>query len=181
MSSSTMPSSEGRPLGDREGSEDLATVVSQLLERVRLLEDRAEISALISSYGPLVDAADGQGVAGLWTPDGRYEVAGFEPWVGRESIARVVDEPQHQAYLESGCAHVMGPPIVTVTGDEAVALNYTTVFVRHDDTTGWKADRVSTHRWQLVRTDDGWRVQSRYGQIMDGSADARSFLEHILE
>lgn len=114
-------------------------------------------------------------------PDGRYEVAGFEPWVGRDTIARIVDEPQHRAYLEAGCAHVMGPPIVTVSGDEAVALNYTTVFVRQDDTAGWKANRVSTHRWQLVRTDEGWRVQSRYGQTMDGSADARAFLEHVLE
>ncbi len=181
MSSPTVPSSGEDASGDSEATEGLSAVVAQLLDRVRVLEDRAEIAALIASYGPLVDAADGQGVAGLWTEDGRYEVAGFEPWVGRESIAELVDLPQHQAYLEAGCAHFMGPPIVTVSGNEAVAVNYTTVFVRQDDTTGWKADRVSTHRWQLVRTAEGWRVQSRDGQAMDGSASARSFLDHILQ
>lgn len=57
---------EERSSADVKGAKDLSTVVSQLLDRVRLLEDRAEIASLIAAYGPLVDAADGQGVAGLW-------------------------------------------------------------------------------------------------------------------
>lgn len=157
----------------------LAATVSRLQDQVRALEDNAQIMALIASYGPLVDSGDGAGAADLWTPEGTYEVAGFAPWVGRTSIATIVEGPGHLEYLARGSAHAMGLPRISLSGDRAVAVNYTQVFVRDPANGGWGADRASVHRWNLVRTDEGWRVESRVGHALDGSEQARDFLSSV--
>lgn len=161
------------------GAERLEVMVADLLDRVLALEDRAEIMTLIASYGPLVDSGDGHGAAGLWTPDGRYEVAGFSPWVGRPAIATIVDGPGHLRYLARGSAHAMGLPKITLSGDQATAVNYTQVFVRDSDKGEWVADRVSVHLWELVRLNEGWRVENRRAHALDGSPPSVAFLKSV--
>ena len=56
---------------------------------VRTLADEREITRLVTAYGPLVDSGDADAVAGLWTPDGVYDVDGLY-MQGRDDIVAMV-------------------------------------------------------------------------------------------
>lgn len=149
---------------------DLATLAA----RLQALEDREAIRALIAGYGPLADAGDSAGIAALWTADGTYGVGGMGLVQGREAIAGLIDGPTHRALMADGCAHLLGPVAIELDGDRATARGHSVVF-RHADGR-FEAVRVSANRWDLVRTDNGWRVSHRENALLDGSAQARALL-----
>lgn len=142
--------------------------------RLQALEDRAAIADLIAAYGPLADNGDATGVAASWSEDGCYDVGGFGVAEGRAAIAALIESETHQALLAQGCAHMLSPHHITLSGDSAEAVGYSVVFRRSGD--GYEAWRVSANRWQLVRTAAGWRVSRRINRPLDGSADARALL-----
>ena len=133
------------------------------------MTDVEDITQLIAAYGPAVDTGDGDAAAALFTEDGWYEVAGSR-LEGRAAIAAMVGGAAHQSLLARGVAHVMGLPSITVTGDTAVAVNHTTVFL---EGAVW---RVAANRWELVRTAEGWRVAGRTNRLLDGTPEARDLL-----
>lgn len=153
--------------------------MDDLERRLLALEDREAIRDLIASYGPLADTGDAQALAALWTDDGVYEVVGFAQARGHAAIAALIEGPVHQALLNDGCAHVLGPVAVTLQGDTAVARGHSIVFRKGAD--GFEAHRVSANRWTLVRTADadgmGWRVAHRANALLDGAATARILLD----
>ena len=149
----------------------------ELAERLRMLEakvgelsDRLEIMQLIAAYGPAVDSMDRDGVAALWAADGSYDFGGA-PLAGRDAVAGLVEIDTHKAYVAAGSAHALTSPRIAVDGDRAVAVNCSQVFVK--DGAGWRADRTSANRWDLVRTAEGWRVARRVNRLLDGSQPAR--------
>lgn len=147
-------------------------------DRLRRVEDELEILRLVSAYGPAVDAGDGRRAASLWTEDGVYDTdAGV--WRGREAIAAMVAGEAHQQLLAEGVAHVLGVPHIRLEGDRAVATCYSRVFRRTAD--GFTPWRVAANRWELVRTEDGWRATCRTTRTLDGSAAGRDLLEKALE
>jgi hypothetical protein len=147
--------------------------IAALEGRLRLLEDRLEILQLIASYGPAVDSRSARATAALWADDGSYDFGG-PPLVGAEAVGDLVNLGTHTAYVARGCAHVLGMPMVTITGDSAIATGYSRVYLREGD--GWKVERTSANRWNLVRTVAGWKVQSRVNRLLDGRAEARALL-----
>ncbi len=147
--------------------------IAVLERRIGELEDRMAIFDLIASYGPAVDSMDRLTVARLWDENGSYDFGG-EPLVGRDDVAALVDLDTHKAYVAAGSAHVLSSPRITLQGDRAVAVNYSQVFVKDDD--GWRADRTCANRWELRRTGDAWRVESRTNRLLDGSPPARALL-----
>ena len=68
------------------------------------MEDERAIERVIASSGPLVDAGEADATAGLWAVDGGYDV-----------------EDAHQGMIARGCSHYLGPAVVTVDGEDAVA------------------------------------------------------------
>lgn len=60
-----------------------------LEERVTRLEDVRSIGEAVAHYARCVDAADGEGVASVFTEDGRLCAPGNAPICGRERLARV--------------------------------------------------------------------------------------------
>ncbi len=83
--------------------------LAALEHRLRRVEDELAISHLMASYGPLVDAGDGEAVAALWTEDarsGRGELADdcyrFTIRSGDRSCRRV---PFGSARRSPTCAH----------------------------------------------------------------------------
>ena len=64
--------------------------LARLEERVGRLEDELAITRLVASYGPLVDAGEAEGVAGLWAQDGAYDVEGWQ-MTSREDIRAMVE------------------------------------------------------------------------------------------
>lgn len=152
------------------------------LERdVQLQRDHLEIRQVIASYGPMVDTADrlerSRKLAELWIEDGVYDIGGLGAYEGREAIAGAFQE-RHFGQVPEGICHVMGLPHVTVTGDEAVALNYSCVF-RHEGEERFYPWRVSANRWDMVRQTGKWLIKRRTNRLMTGDPDALAMLRHI--
>lgn len=141
--------------------------------RLRALEDERDITMLVASYGPLVDAGEAERVAALWTEEGIYDVD--ELFMGsRSEIDAMVRSEAHQGLIDRGCSHFLGPAHVSVDGDRAVAVCESVLLVRHEGRT--LVARIGANRWELVRTTDGWRTTRRTTRALDGRADARALL-----
>jgi hypothetical protein len=152
------------------------------LERQSLLQrDHIDIRQIIASYGPLVDTSDrierSRNLAMLWVEDGVYDIGGVGAFHGHEAIAAVFAD-QHFGQVHEGVCHVMGLPVVTIAGDEALALHYSCVF-RHDGEGRFYPWRVSANRWDFVRRDGRWLVQRRINRPMIGDPAALAMLESI--
>jgi hypothetical protein len=143
-------------------------------DRIRRLEDAETIRNLIASYGPLADIGDARGVAALWAENGSYSVGDFGEAKGWENIAALILSDTHQHLLAAGCGHILTVPHITLAGDSAVAINHSVVFRNSGDC--HQAWRVSANRWELVRTDNGWRVQHRRNRPLNGDGAARNLL-----
>jgi len=147
--------------------------IAALEERLRLLEDRIEITQQIASYGPLVDGGHAERVAALWTEDGVYDVEG---WFmnGRSEVEAMVRSEAHQGLIGNGVSHFLGPAHVTVDGDRAVAICESVLLVRHKDRIF--PARIGANRIELVRTPEGWRTTRRTTRGLDGSAETHALL-----
>ena len=148
--------------------------MAEAADRLQSLEDRAAITDLIASYGPLADSGDAAGVAALWADDGEYAVGGYGTAKGRTDIAALIESATHQQLMAGGCAHVLSPHTVTLDGDKAEARGYSVVFRKVGGV--FEAWRVSANRWQFVRTNLGWRVKLRENAPLDGGDAARALL-----
>ena len=84
----------------------------------------------------------------------------------------------HQNLIGAGVAHFAGPLLIDLDGDQATALNYSLVMRREGER--FYLWRVSAVRWDLARTDEGWRVTSAHqstprrdsAPVVNFSADA---------
>lgn len=148
--------------------------IAELEARLRRVEDQLEISNIVASYGPFVDSGDGPGAAALWTIDGVYDVdTGL--YDGHDGIRAMVESREHQALIERGCAHLTTPPRVDVDEDTAVAVTHSQLVLRND-AGRYDVLRATAHRWELVRTAGGWRVERRTSRLLDGGNAARELL-----
>lgn len=148
--------------------------LAQLEERLRRAEDRLEILDLVAAYGPLVDSGDAAGAAALWTEDGVYDVD-TGTYEGHDGIAAMVLSRQHQRLIAHGCAHLTSPPRVDLHGDSAVAITHSQLVLRAEGG-GFDILRATAHRWDLVRTSAGWRIDRRTSRLLEGSEAARDLL-----
>jgi ketosteroid isomerase-like protein len=162
-------------LDDTELHERLAGVERQL----RLLEDREAIRRLICSWGPACDVGDSEAAAALWTDDGVL-VSDMSRLEGPLGVRAMVESDGQQALIARGCAHIQGLPVITVTADEAVATNYSTVFL-HTDDGGYETWRVSGNHWEFRRTREGWRVTRRTAYVINGGPEAKDLLARALD
>jgi hypothetical protein len=148
--------------------------IDALERRLRLVEDQLAITQLVLAYGPRVDSGSADEVAALWAEDGSYEFQpDAPPLTGRAELAGMVRSAPHQAHLHRGCAHVLTAPHVQIDGDTATATCYSLMHHFVPDTGIFQVSRVSSNRWDLARTVDGWRVVTRTNRLLDGSAEAR--------
>lgn len=158
---------------------------ADLAARVRRLEDRAEILQLIASFGPGIDSGSAEQFAALWdeagtyvysSPRGNLEDDPTRDLAGRSAIESMVGGSQQQYLITRGSGHFTGIPHIRVDGDDAVAINYS-MLVLHDAEAGRNyVDRMSSNRWELIRTPDGWRVRSCANSLLDGRSQSRDLL-----
>ena len=148
--------------------------LDRLERRLNALEDERDIARLIASYGPLVDSGDAERVAALWAVDGVYDV---EDWLmtGRAEVAAMVRSDAHQGLMARGCCHFFGPPVITVDGDDAMAVCQSTVLVRRESR-GYQVARAGVHLIRLRRGDDGWEIVTRTARQLDGGSAAHELL-----
>lgn len=148
--------------------------MADLEQRLRALEDREAIRELIASYGPLADCGAAQNVAALWSKTGSYGVAGFADATGRDEIAALINAPYHQQLMADGCAHVMGPVTIDLTGDTATARGHSVVL--RWTGAAFEVLRVAANRWTLARGDTGWQVTRRDNALLQGAEAARELM-----
>ena len=152
------------------GQERLAT----LERRLRRLEDQHEVAQVVAAYGPLVDAAEAERVAALWTEDGGYDVEDLVMH-SRADVEAMVRSEAHQGLVGRGCSHFLGPAHVTVDGDRAVATCESVLLVRGREDRVHPV-RIGANRFDLVRTDEGWRIRHRTTRGLDGGGGAQELL-----
>jgi uncharacterized protein (TIGR02246 family) len=152
---------------------DLAAAVAALAERVARLEDELAIHQVIVRYGLAVDVGDATQAAGVFTPDGVYDVD-VGRMAGRDAVAAMIGGTRHQAMV-GHCAHQMGPFVVDrLDASRAVATGYSRVYLHGD--AGTHVYRVSFNRWELEKRDGAWLVAHRTTRVL-GHAEARLVLE----
>jgi hypothetical protein len=149
--------------------------LAKLEQRLSRVEDELAIIRLMASYGPLVDAGDGDAVAGLWTEDGEYDVDG-RVMHGHADIAAMVRSRAHQGMIGAGAAHFLGPVCVDVDGDRAIAVCESIVVRHNDDGSGYRVWRAGANHVTLRRTTAGWRIVARITRPLDGSQRSRDLL-----
>lgn len=159
----------------------LETRLTETHDRLARAEDELAILRLIASYSPRVDSGDAEGVAGLWNPDGVYDVdTGLLD--GRDELEEMVRGEAHQGLIAHGCGHVPSLPVVLVDGDRAVATGYTQLVVRSSRPGRYTVIRLTANRWQLVRRgpvdapDRGWRVELRTARAVTDDGEGRRLL-----
>jgi uncharacterized protein (TIGR02246 family) len=159
---------------------DLEATVAALTRRVQALEDELAIHRLIVRYGLAVDTGDAERTAAVFTPDGVYD-ADVRLMNGRAAVADMVHGERHQRMV-GRCAHQIGPAVVQVDGDRAVALGYSRVYLRAappSDEIG--IYRVSLNRWELERRGGTWLIARRLTRLL-GHDEARAiFVDGLSE
>ncbi|MGV0699393.1 nuclear transport factor 2 family protein [Mycolicibacter sinensis] len=148
--------------------------LADLERRLQRIEDERAIERMIACYGPLVDAGDAGATAALWSDDGVYDV---EDWLmqGRNDIAAMVRSSGHQNLINRGCVHFLGPAVVTVHGDDAVAVCASTLLVKRE--TGYQVARGGANYFHLRRKSEAsWQIVKRITRRLDGSAESRALL-----
>lgn len=153
--------------------EDSMTDIDKLAARLRRLEDERDIARLIASYGPAVDAGDPDAAARLWASDGVYDVDGWR-MESRADVHAMISSEAHQKLVAQGCCHFLGPCVVTVDGEEAVAVCESLVLVRDDDS--YRVWRATAHHFVLRRIDDQWQIATRTSRVLNGNAGAHALL-----
>ena len=154
---------------------EMSRALQDLTARVEALEDRAAIVALMTTYGPAIDAGDADAVAEVWTEDGEYDVD-TGVMRGHEEIRAMVRGPMHQGFVRGGCAHILEPGDVVITGDTAVATCKSLLVTADGPGGPFTVLRATANRWELVRVDGRWRCRRRIGRLLDGRPEARAVL-----
>lgn len=153
--------------------------LTELQARVRQLEDESAITRLIMSYGPAADAGLTRFAGRLWTDDGEYDWdAKGTPHQGSDGVDAMLQSRGHQNLIAAGVGHFAGPLLIELAGDTATALNYSLIMRREGDR--FYLWRVSAVRWDLVRSNSGWRVQRRTNRLLDETGVGRELFGNSL-
>ena len=159
--------------------DELAAEVRALRERLDRVEAELAIARAMARYGPAVDSGSADVAAALWAEDGSYD-AGIAVMQSAEAICRMVQTDPHQSYIGGGCAHLVGPPHITIDGDRATAITHSQLLLWNAETQSYRAWRVTANVWEWRREPDGWKVTSRVNRPLDGTDAARDLFRDAL-
>ncbi len=162
-----------------------------LEDRLRAVEDKLAIFHLIASHPPAADTGTDRYYRDAFAADGEVDLGGGKGASGNEAIAAIVKTPEHQAAIAGGLCHFTGLPRVEIDGDTAVATSYLQIITPdrqaaprelsgHGTSTGFRIHRVGANRWELMRSNNGWKVTRRTLRPLDGSDDARALLRRAI-
>jgi 3-phenylpropionate/cinnamic acid dioxygenase small subunit len=131
--------------------------MASIEDRLRALEDRAEIQAMLSRYGRCLDTSDWDGFRALFADDIHAEHGVVTPPL--DGLDTFIAAAQALSCLMEDCQHYVTNPEVEIDGDDAKATAF--VFAMHDVILDGKRQLVPAggryEDW-LRRTDDGWKI-----------------------
>ena len=94
--------------------------------------------------------------------------------VDRAGVHEMVSSSSHQDLVASGCCHFLGPSVVTVAGDTAIAVCESLVLLR--DEAGYRVWRATANHFELGRIDGVRLIISRTSRVLDGQPYAHALL-----
>lgn len=170
---------------------DSKTSSRSLDQRLREIEDRLEILNLIASHPPSADTGADYFTRAVYVEDGSIDLGGGKGAAGNEAVAAIMRTPEHQAAIAGGLAHFAGLPRIDIDGDTAVVTSYLQILTPdhkaepvavpgHGSSKGFRVHRVGANRWELMRTETGWKIKRRTLRPLDGSEPARQILQKAL-
>ena len=168
-----------------------ANAAKSVEDRLRAVEDRLDILNLIASHPPSSDTAAQAYIQSIFVEDAVLDLGGAKRAEGNKPISEIVTRPEHGQAIAAGLAHFAGLPHIVLDGDRAVVTSYLQILAPHpsaDDievpghgaSKGFRVHRVGANRWELVRTEQGWKVKRRTYRTLDGSEPARELLRQAL-
>ena len=139
----------------------LAADTPTLAQRVRVLEDREQIRALLKDYGRQLDRRDFDGFAKLFAIDSEY-VSGGVSTRGPAAIGASLREimTRNSLGFREPNFHVFFNEFIDVTGDQATSTSQSVYVVPGDSN---KPDLVlmASYEDQLVREGGVWKFRKR--------------------
>ena len=94
-----------------------------------------------------------------------------------DDVAAMVRSPGHQEFITTGCTHFLSPAVVTIHGDDAVAVCESTLLLRRGAT--YEAIRAGVSYFHLRRAAEsphGWQIVKRVTRLLDGTELPRRLL-----
>ena len=161
-----------------------------LEDRLRAVEDTLAIYHLIASHPPAADTGTERYYIDAFATDGVIDL-GTKTATGNDKIGAVVKTPEHRAAIAGGLCHFAGLPRVTLNGDTATAISYLQVLSPdraaspvelsgHGVSSGYRIHRLGVNRWDLKRTDAGWKVTRRAYRMLDGTEEGPALLREAI-
>jgi hypothetical protein len=160
-------------------------------ERLQEVEDRLEILNLIAAHPPATDSGASQFAASYWTEDGEFDRgAGLSGAKGKGAMGSGLATPGFREAMRQGIAHFSGLPHIELYGDKATVTSYLQIVTpnphgepveisSHGSSKGFRIHRMTVNRWDLVRTEDGWRIARRRLRLLDTTDDGRALLREL--
>lgn len=145
--------------------------VDDLTRRVHALEDELAIHRLIVQYGLAVDVGAADRAAAVFTEDAVYDVD-VGVMRGRQAVRDMVLGARHQSMV-GRCAHQIGPAVVELDGDRAIASGYSRVYLQEENSI--RIYRVSFNRWELERRAGRWLIARRTTRLLGHEEVTRVF------
>lgn len=164
-----------------------------LEERLQETEDRLEILNLIAAHPPGTDSGAGEFAASYWMEDGVFDRgAGLTGAQGKAAMAAGLTSPGFRQAMREGIAHFAGLPHIELDGDKATVTSYLQIVTpnpqgepveisSHGSSKGFRIHRMTVNRWDLVRSDDGWRIARRRLRLLDTGDEGRDLLRELTE
>jgi hypothetical protein len=162
-----------------------------LEERLQEVEDRLEILNLIAAHPPGTDSGASAFAASYWTEDGEFDRgAGLHGAKGKAAMSTGLSNPGFQQAMREGIAHFAGLPHIQLDGDKATVTSYLQIVTpnphgepveisSHGSSKGFRIHRMTVNRWDLVRTEDGWRIARRRLRLLDTGDEGRALLREL--
>jgi hypothetical protein len=153
--------------------------MKSLEERLQAVEDRLEIYNVISAYGPAVDGCNLEAMGRVYAVDGVYDVRDYRYMDGLVDIHDMMNGVRHRSLTGNGAAHIGTLPHVELDGDRAIATNYSLILCRRDGEP--QLMRLNISRIYLSRGPDGWRIDRRIIDPLDGRQSSRDLAARVFE
>jgi uncharacterized protein (TIGR02246 family) len=138
-------------------ADDLAALAA----RVRVLEDREEIRALILAYGQAHDHRDYRTFASLFATNGEW-IGGLGSAKGPDAIFALMDEKigHHPLPNGSGTFHVMTNDQIEIDGDRASAVTKWLYITPSEDNSP-KPTYLGHYNDEFIRENGKWKFLRR--------------------
>jgi SnoaL-like domain len=171
----------------------MAKAKKSVEERLQKVEDRLEILNLIAAHPPGADSGAGDFAASYWIEDGVFDRgAGLTGNKGKAAMAAGLQAPGFRQAMREGIAHFSGLPHIELNGDQATVTSYLQIVMpnpqgepvelsSHGNSKGFRIHRMTVNRWDLVRTEEGWRIAKRRIRLLDTTDDGRALLREMTQ